>query len=100
MLNCECCMVKDGVYRRCSTFTIQHSTFHTMPEVRDDQLPLGAGTAEEVPPRPAASVIVMRGEPFEVLFLRRTDASTFVPGSWVFPGGTLDDVDREVAASV
>jgi len=71
-----------------------------MPEVRDDQLPLGAGTADEVPPRPAASVIVMRGEPFEVLFLRRTEASTFVPGSWVFPGGTLDDVDREVASSV
>ncbi|MDX1584950.1 MAG: NUDIX hydrolase, partial [Thermoanaerobaculia bacterium] len=66
-------------------------------EVRDDQLPRGAGGAEVVPAVPAASVIVMRGEPFEVLFLKRTSTSSFVPDAWVFPGGAVDPIDREIA---
>jgi len=45
----------------------------------------------------AASVIALRGEPFEVLLMRRNARSSFVPGAWVFPGGTLDPGDREVA---
>jgi 8-oxo-dGTP pyrophosphatase MutT (NUDIX family) len=61
--------------------------------VRDDQLPKGAGTAGEVVPIPAASVILLRGEPFEVLLMRRNERSSFVPGAWVFPGGTLDEAD-------
>lgn len=61
--------------------------------VRDDQLPKGAGTVGEVPPIPAASVILLRGEPFEVLLMRRNERSSFVPGAWVFPGGTLDHSD-------
>jgi len=69
--------------------------------VRDDQLPTGAGTgARDVPARPAASVIVLRGEPYEVLMFRRNAASSFVPGAWVFPGGGVDDVDREIAAEI
>ncbi len=68
-----------------------------MTGVRDDQLPRGAGGAEEVPPVPAASVIVIRGNPFEVLFMKRTATSTFVPDAWVFPGGSVDRVDRELA---
>lgn len=67
-------------------------------DVRDDQLPAGAGEAREVPPIPAASVIVMRGEPFEVLFMRRTSTSSFVPDAWVFPGGAVDPVDHALAA--
>lgn len=68
-----------------------------MTDVRDDQLPRGAGDADEVPPVAAASVIVLRGHPFEVLFMRRTSTSSFVPDSWVFPGGAIDAVDRDLA---
>jgi 8-oxo-dGTP pyrophosphatase MutT (NUDIX family) len=42
-------------------------------------------------------VILLRGEPFEVLMMRRHESSSFVPGAWVFPGGALDAIDREVA---
>lgn len=68
-----------------------------MPEhhVTDAHLPTGAGSAAEVPPVPAASTIVLRGEkPFEILLLRRHERSTFVPGAWVFPGGALEESDR------
>lgn len=61
--------------------------------LRDDQLPKGAGGAAEVPPVPSASVILLRRDPFEVLMMRRNEASSFVPGAWVFPGGVLDADD-------
>lgn len=48
-------------------------------------------------PLPAASVLLLRGEPFEVLLLRRSEESTFVPGSWIFPGGALEPQDRAIA---
>jgi 8-oxo-dGTP pyrophosphatase MutT (NUDIX family) len=35
---------------------------------------------------------------FEVLMLRRSEASHFVPDAYVFPGGTLDDADRSEQA--
>lgn len=38
---------------------------------------------------PAASVLVLR-EPFELLLLRRSEKSSFVPNAWVFPGGTAE----------
>ena len=44
----------------------------------------------EVTPLPAASVIVLRDGPLEVLLLRRSDKSSFVPGAWVFPGGVAE----------
>jgi 8-oxo-dGTP pyrophosphatase MutT (NUDIX family) len=70
-------------------------------QVRDDQLPKGAGTAREITtPIRAASTIVLRGDPFEVLLMRRSDRSSFVPGAWVFPGGTLEDQDRELAGRI
>ena len=63
--------------------------------VRDDQLPRGAGSDNsEVPPVPAASTIVLRRNTFELLLMRRTEKSTFVPGAWVFPGGTVEEQDR------
>lgn len=68
-----------------------------MPEVRDDQLPTDAGLAGEVDVRPASSVIVVRGEPLEVLMMRRTSKSTFVPGAWIFPGGTVDPIDEQIS---
>ena len=45
--------------------------------------------------RPAATVIVLRaGDPFEVLMVRRNDTVAFMAGSYVFPGGRVDDADR------
>jgi 8-oxo-dGTP pyrophosphatase MutT (NUDIX family) len=43
-------------------------------------------------PRPAATVIVLRGgsERLEVLLVRRNPAARFMGGAWVFPGGALD----------
>ena len=49
------------------------------------------------PARPAATVIVMRKgsrDPFELLMVRRNDKVAFMAGSYVFPGGRVDDFDR------
>jgi 8-oxo-dGTP pyrophosphatase MutT (NUDIX family) len=51
----------------------------------------------EVTPLPAASVIVLRDSPFEVLMLRRHEKSSFVPNAWVFPGGIAEESDTELA---
>lgn len=45
--------------------------------------------------RPAATVIVLRaGDPFELLMVRRNDTVAFMAGSYVFPGGRVDESDR------
>jgi 8-oxo-dGTP pyrophosphatase MutT (NUDIX family) len=50
-------------------------------------------------PRPAASVVLLwRGgkhsqRALEVLMLRRSEEARFMPGVWVFPGGSLDQAD-------
>jgi len=67
----------------------------TSHNVSDRQLPRGAGDAAEVPPIPAASVIVLRDAPLEVLMIRRHSKSSFVPDAWVFPGGVVEPSDRE-----
>lgn len=70
-------------------------------DVSDAQLPRGAGTAPGgVRPARAASILLLRGDPFEVLLLRRSDRSTFAPGAWVFPGGTLEEQDESLAARI
>ncbi len=50
-------------------------------------------------PIPAASVIVLRDEPFEVLLLRRHEKSSFVPNAWVFPGGVVEPGDADARAA-
>lgn len=50
-------------------------------------------------PIPAASVIVLRDGPLEVLLLRRNDRSSFVPGAWVFPGGALEHGEPAAVAA-
>jgi 8-oxo-dGTP pyrophosphatase MutT (NUDIX family) len=54
----------------------------------------------EVTPLLAASVIVLRDDPFEVLMLRRHEGASFVPGAWVFPGGIVerDETPAEAGA--
>jgi 8-oxo-dGTP pyrophosphatase MutT (NUDIX family) len=56
-------------------------------------------SATPVPPiRPASTVIVMResspADPFELLMVRRNDKVAFMAGSFVFPGGRVDDFDH------
>jgi 8-oxo-dGTP pyrophosphatase MutT (NUDIX family) len=60
---------------------------------------------DAVPVRPAATVMLVRdaepgGDDLEVLVLRRTATARFAAGSYVFPGGRVDDADggAEVAA--
>jgi 8-oxo-dGTP pyrophosphatase MutT (NUDIX family) len=65
-----------------------------MTNVPDKQLPRGAGSAGDVPIVPAASVILLRDDPFEVLMIRRHIKSSFVPDTWVFPGGAVDREDE------
>src|SRR5947209_4899643 len=51
--------------------------------------------------RLAATVMLVRpsGERgFEVFMLRRSSASTFAPGAFVFPGGTIDPQDERPEA--
>ena len=46
----------------------------------------------ETVPRPAATVILLRGgaESLEVLLVRRNPHARFMGGAWVFPGGAVD----------
>jgi 8-oxo-dGTP pyrophosphatase MutT (NUDIX family) len=48
-------------------------------------------------PRPAATVIVLRGgtSSLEVLLVKRNPASRFMGGAWVFPGGAVDRHEGE-----
>jgi 8-oxo-dGTP pyrophosphatase MutT (NUDIX family) len=58
------------------------------------------------PARPASTVVVLRppstspgnGAPFEILMVRRNDKVAFMAGSFVFPGGRVDDADRPLAS--
>ena len=56
---------------------------------------------EDVPIRPAATVIPLRDSAagIEVLVLRRDTGLAFHGGSWVFPGGRVDPTDFERAGS-
>lgn len=52
-------------------------------------------------PRPAASIVLLRrggrhgDRALEVLLLQRTEEARFMPGLWVFPGGSVDAADGE-----
>jgi 8-oxo-dGTP pyrophosphatase MutT (NUDIX family) len=49
------------------------------------------------PPRPAATVILLRGgdEALAVLLVKRNPESRFMGGAWVFPGGAVDAGEGE-----
>lgn len=57
----------------------------------------GMATQSVSEPLPAASVIVVRDGPLEVLMLRRNEKSSFVPSAWVFPGGIAEALDHKLA---
>lgn len=75
----------------------QHRDGKILP--MSESIPKGAGLdVPEVMPVPASSTILLRdGAPFDVLLVRRHDSSSFVPSAWVFPGGAVDEVDRQMA---
>jgi 8-oxo-dGTP pyrophosphatase MutT (NUDIX family) len=54
-------------------------------------------SGEESVPRPAATVIVLRGgsDTLEVLLVKRNPESRFMGGAWVFPGGSVDRSEGE-----
>jgi 8-oxo-dGTP pyrophosphatase MutT (NUDIX family) len=63
---------------------------------------LEAGRVTPVPPRDAATVMLLRpteqppealGRDIQVLMLKRTAAMKFAPGAYVFPGGSVDPAD-------
>jgi 8-oxo-dGTP pyrophosphatase MutT (NUDIX family) len=58
-----------------------------------EELNLGTETV----PRPAATVIVLRGGPdrLEVLLVQRNPNAKFMGGAWVFPGGAVDRDEGE-----
>src|ERR1051326_1191928 len=51
----------------------------------------------ETTPRPAATVIVLRGgsTALEVLLVKRNPEARFMGGAWVFPGGAVDKGEGE-----
>jgi 8-oxo-dGTP pyrophosphatase MutT (NUDIX family) len=54
-------------------------------------------TGAETVPRPAASVILLRGgaDALEVLLVQRNPAARFMGGAWVFPGGAVDATEGD-----
>jgi 8-oxo-dGTP pyrophosphatase MutT (NUDIX family) len=52
---------------------------------------------EQTVPRPAATVIVLRGgeDALEVLLVKRNPDASFMGGAWVFPGGAVDRDEGE-----
>lgn len=53
----------------------------------------------EVPVRLASTIILLRDvdDSFEVLLLRRSSRSSFMPDAYVYPGGALEESDAQVA---
>jgi 8-oxo-dGTP pyrophosphatase MutT (NUDIX family) len=49
-----------------------------------------------IAPRPAATVLLLRDDPFQVLMVRRRQGGTF-SNALVFPGGVVDDSDADGA---
>jgi 8-oxo-dGTP pyrophosphatase MutT (NUDIX family) len=48
----------------------------------------------EVEAIPAASVLLLRDDPMEVLMIRRPEKSSFAPDVWAFPGGGVEEEDE------
>ncbi len=55
-----------------------------------------AATPRSVEPRLAATILVLRDDPFQVLMVRRHDSGMFA-SALVFPGGVREDADRDPA---
>ncbi|NNC80114.1 MAG: NUDIX domain-containing protein [Acidimicrobiales bacterium] len=59
------------------------------------------GDPTEVPVRSAATLMVVADRPeLEVLLVQRTPRMAFGAGAWVFPGGRVDETDKEFGSVV
>jgi hypothetical protein len=56
----------------------------------------GTPAPRPVEPRVAATILVLRDDPFEVLMVRRHNSGMFA-SALVFPGGVIEDADRDPA---
>src|SRR6187401_1958176 len=67
----------------------------SMSSTVSDPFAVNAGTAR--PPRPSATLAVVRDAPsgLEVLLLLRAERGDYNSGAWVFPGGVVDRRDFE-----
>ena len=73
--------------------------------IAEEHLPAGfaakveAGGLVPAPTRPAATVLLARDSEDgpELLLMRRSKRSGFAADAWVFPGGVVDDEDRDPA---
>lgn len=84
------------------TLSIQHRNgrIDTRRAVCHDDCPMDWNTFKTVNPRPAAAVILVRGETdFEVLLVRRNDRLQFMPGHHAFPGGGIAPGDDPALVS-
>ena len=65
------------------------------------EIPAAPAPVAERPPRPSATLVVVRAAPagFEVLLSRRAERGDHNSGAWVFPGGLVDTGDRAAHAS-
>ena len=54
---------------------------------------------DPAPMRPAATLMLLRdgAQGIEVLMTRRSATASFAPGAYVFPGGVVDQADRDLA---
>ncbi len=69
--------------------------FHRLPTGFAQNLEVPPGPRVE--PKPAATLALLRkgNGGLEILLLKRSQSTRFVPGAWVFPGGRLDPADGE-----
>ncbi len=72
-----------------------------MSETRKRGPAEAANSGPPTTPRPAAGIVLLRRggkhaqRELEVLLLKRTERASFMPGVWVFPGGSVDPADGE-----
>ncbi|GAA4562184.1 NUDIX hydrolase [Planotetraspora kaengkrachanensis] len=58
-----------------------------------------SGRIVPVPARDAATVVLLRDDPFEVYLLKRKATMAFAAGAYVFPGGSVDPRDSDHAVA-
>ena len=68
----------------------------TVTVTATDIVPAPTPSTSDRPPRPAATIVVVRDTPqgIEVLLSRRAERGDHNSGAWVFPGGIVDPGDR------